>query len=172
MMIIKRIVENGAGRPREIKILEEAFMYSTGSTNGRRRDVFDDIFADFSTIVGGLPVNQRQVQRAFPIDVEERPDSYLIRADVPGVAKENIEASMEGNILTISVKSSCENKAEVKPEVETQYLHRERCAYSATRELELPLSTGQSISASLKDGVLTIEVKKDEQKRPRRIEIA
>ena len=78
-----------------------------------------------------------------------------------------MEAYMEGSKLTIKVKK------EEQREENARYIHRERQSIEATRMVRLPLATAsQDIDATLRDGVLTLEVRKDEKKLPRRIAIS
>lgn len=113
---------------------------------------------DYSTFNGG----------SFPIDVEENEKEYVLTADLPSVKREEIDISMEGNRITISVKQERgdENKA-------ANYIHRERRVYRSARTVQLEAaSKAEDVKAELKDGVLSVRVKKDESVLPKRIAIS
>lgn len=140
-------------------------MYLAEFTNGKPDSVVGDFFGSLDSFL--RTSRNTSCGCGFALDLIETPESYTIRVDLPGVAKENVEAILDGTVLTITVK---EAKAEA-PGKEVRMLHRERQGYSGTRQVELPLAVSQTVNASLKEGVLTIEVKKDEEKRARRIAI-
>lgn len=104
---------------------------------------------------------------SFAVDVEETPESYVIKANMPGVPKENIELHADGHDLTISVKDHSEKETNEK-----NYIYRERWSGSASRTLTLPLSSNtDEINAKVKDGVLEVIVRKRPEKQTRRISV-
>ena len=104
----------------------------------------------------------------FAIDLEETPESYVIKANVPGVSKESIELHADGNDLTISIKDSGERE-----EKEKNYLYRERWTGSASRTLSLPLASNtEEINAKVRDGVLEVIVRKRPEKQTRKISLS
>lgn len=103
-----------------------------------------------------------------PVDVFEEADSIRITAEVPGVKPEDIEISVEGNLLTI--RGTKEQEAEER----TERVHRYERMYGVfERTFTLPASVDpQSIKASYDNGVLTIVLPKSEKAKPRRIEVS
>lgn len=104
----------------------------------------------------------------FPAtDIKEEVNQFVIHADLPGVAKENIEVSMENNLLTIQGKRN--------EEFETKqhgYIRRERLIGTFYRQISLPnTANGEHIGAKLNHGVLEITIPKKEEALPRKIEI-
>lgn len=100
-------------------------------------------------------------------EVTETKDGYLFKADVPGVKENDLEVSLTGNRLTISGK----REAEKREQVETYYTY-ERSYGSFTRSFTLPDGVDTTaISADLKDGVLTLSVKKSPEAQPKRIAV-
>jgi HSP20 family protein len=105
-------------------------------------------------------------QAALPIDAYREQDTFVIQVDVPGVAPETIDLSVENSTLTIG--------AERKPSVgdDVERLVAERAYGTFTRQMVLAdrLDTA-NLSASYDAGVLTIRIPVAEQAKPRRIEV-
>ena len=91
----------------------------------------------------------------FPdIDIFERDDRIVIRADVPGMNAEDIEVSVEGDILTISGRR--EEEKEVKEE---DYYCCERSSGEFSRTVRLPAGvTAEQVQAHYENGVLEVSV--------------
>ena len=98
------------------------------------------------------------------LDIYETADCFVVRTELPGVKKENIDISVSGNMLTIKG----ERRA---PEVQ-EYECSEICYGSFSRSITLPQSADcDSISATLESGVLEISVPKRKEAKSTRIEI-
>ena len=101
------------------------------------------------------------------VDVQETDKSFIFRAELPGHRKDDIEITLEENLLTLSG----ERELDEKNEGET-YHRIERAYGKFSRSFSLPSQVDSSkVAASFKDGLLTIEVSKSEQAQPRKIEI-
>ncbi len=101
----------------------------------------------------------------FAFDLYETGDDYVVSAALPGLKPEDLDISVQGNVLTIS--------GEVKP-VEHQGDHtyhvRERRYGRFSRQVTLPAGIqGDRIQATLDNGILTLRVPKAEELKPRRI---
>jgi HSP20 family protein len=100
-------------------------------------------------------------------DVKETKEAYIFKADVPGVKDSDIEVSVTGNRLNISGKRESEHKEQT----DTYYAY-ERAYGDFTRSFTLPEGADtQSTIADLKDGVLTLTVKKMPEMQPKKIAI-
>ena len=104
-----------------------------------------------------------------PVDVFESPQHELVlKAELPGVKKEDIDLKVENNTLTI--------RGERKREVETKEdgFHRvERTFGSFGRSFTLPQTvSADGIKADYKDGVLTVILPAREEAKPRQVQIA
>lgn len=103
------------------------------------------------------------------VDVQEGSDLITVRADMPGLSEKNIEVSLEKNILIISGEKKEEKSEENKKD---RYLVSERRFGSFRRSIHLPGNIVQDrITADFKNGVLTIQIPKDENVKTRKIEI-
>jgi HSP20 family protein len=104
---------------------------------------------------------------SFALDVIEEKEQYVLKADLPGIKKEDIKVSLEDNILTV--------KAERKSEAETQdrKIHRvERTYGQYQRSLNLGAKVDAGkIRANYKEGVLELIVPKAEETKPKSIEV-
>ena len=89
------------------------------------------------------------------LDVEETNEAYLLRADVPGIAKDQINVEINEDVVTISVEYKRETTSEAKA------LRIERLAGKATRSIRLPLTVDSAkAEARHVDGVLTLTLPK------------
>ena len=101
-------------------------------------------------------------------DVIETGDEYLIRADLPGVNKNELSVTLEHGELVIKGTRPAEQQLAEGAE----YLFSERPFGVFTRTFKMPSSADASrIQAEFKDGVLTVRVAKDEKAKPRAITI-
>lgn len=102
-----------------------------------------------------------------PMDVSENGDHYVVKAEVPGMKPEDIQIDLTGRTLTI--------KGEKKHETETQdeNFHRvERSFGTFVRRVELPQGVdAERVEAKYDQGVLTVNVAKAEEVKPRQITV-
>ena len=104
---------------------------------------------------------------AVPLDVSRTGDETLIRASLPGVSPDDIDVSIEDNVLTIKGQTSDEQRDEGET-----YLMRERRTGSFHRALRLPDSLDPNkVEPRYEHGVLTITVPKAEAKRARQLTV-
>jgi HSP20 family protein len=99
-----------------------------------------------------------------PVDIYETGEGLVVKADLPGVAKESMDVRVENNLLTIRAKA-----AHVAP---GDPIYREYGLVNFFRQFELNERVDQSkIAAELKNGVLTLNLPKAEEAKPRRIDV-
>jgi HSP20 family protein len=103
------------------------------------------------------PVRAERAAVSIKFDVTEKDGAYVVNAEIPGVAKDDIQVSIEGNQVTIS--------AEVKRETEKKdgerVLHTERHVGSAFRSFTLPSELDEAAStAKYENGVLELTLAK------------
>jgi len=97
----------------------------------------------------------RTAQAEIRLDVEETPESYLVRADLPGVAKDQIQVEINEDIVKISVDYKREANADAKS------LRIERASGPAARSIRLPLAVDAAkAEAKHVDGVLQLTLPK------------
>jgi len=102
------------------------------------------------------------------VDIEESDNFYLIRADVPGVDKKDINVHMDKGVLSITGE-----KHEAKETGKGTKRHRtERYSGSFARRFTLPGTIqADKIDATYKDGVLSLMIPKAEEAKPKSIDI-
>jgi HSP20 family protein len=126
--------------------------------------VFDDLF---DGTFDRTPA-RRSLSKWHPaVDVLESKDAYLVRAELPGMKKEDIKVEVKDGNLVLSGEIKSE-----KPADGVEYRHVERVAAKFWRSFTLPENVKpDGIEASYKDGILEIRVAKAEEAKPRQIEI-
>ena len=129
--------------------------------------LFDEMFSNLGSTTGRQQRTQ-QSQWAPALDVVQDDGDLLIRAELPGVKREDVEVTLHERVLTISGERRAEEQREG-----SGYLVRERRYGSFRRSLVLPHDVGEGqISARFEDGVLEVRVPGGATELvPKRIEI-
>lgn len=127
-------------------------------------DPFDEVFRGFFRPVRFEGAAQPQIK----LDVEEQDQSYRVSAEIPGVDKENIHVTIDGNLVSIS--------AEVRKEKEekegTRVLRSERYVGRVARSFTLENEVDESrAEAEYKDGVLSLTLPKKATTAARKLTI-
>jgi HSP20 family protein len=101
------------------------------------------------------------------MDLLESGDDFVLRADLPGMAEEDVSIELEDSTLTISG----ERKAEHEKEGEGFY-RVERATGAFSRSLTLPKGVdADAVTARFDRGVLEVRIPKPQERKPRRISI-
>jgi len=104
------------------------------------------------------------------MDVAEKRDAYVVQAELPGVAPDQVDVSFEKNVLTI--RGTKPASFDSKSDGELRIFAAERVSGSFERSVRLPeFVDAERISASFNNGLLTITVPKAEAAQPRRITV-
>ena len=102
------------------------------------------------------------------VDVSETKDNVVIKAEMPGMNKDDVNISIQDNVLTLKGE-----KKQEKEERDANYHRIERSYGSFCRSFTLPTSVKtDKIKASYKDGVLNITLPKTEEVKPKEIPIS
>ncbi|MFP4164521.1 MAG: Hsp20/alpha crystallin family protein [Chitinispirillaceae bacterium] len=116
------------------------------------RNMLDDFFSE-PFLMGDRDMSEKVWPR---VDITEDKERYLIRADLPGIKKEDINVSIEGDTLSISGEKKEESKKE-----EGAYSHLERSYGTFQRSFTLPENVDkEKIDARYRDGVLELSLLK------------
>lgn len=125
--------------------------------------LFGDLFADFFENAFA-PMYTEVWPR---VDIEETDDAYIIKAEMPGLKKEDVSIEIRNNVLSISGE-----KKEVREEKSKNVHRRESFTGSFCRNFSLPDQVSvEKVDAEFKDGVLRLTIPKSEEKKPRKITI-
>ena len=101
---------------------------------------------------------------ALPVDIYETRDGLVVLADLPGVAQEALDVRVDNNVLTI--------RGQARHVAPGDAIYREYELVNFFRQFELNDKVDQSrITADLKCGVLTLQLLKAEEAKPRQIEV-
>lgn len=101
------------------------------------------------------------------VDLHEEKDHLTLRAELPGMKKEDIDISLHGDVLTLSG----ERKEDEEYEKAEAY-RSERFLGRFQRAFTLPVAVdADKVQASYKDGILTVHLPKAEEAKPKQIEV-
>lgn len=101
------------------------------------------------------------------VDVIEREEEFLVRAEVPGVEKKDLELELTGHVLTLKGERKHE-----KTEEKGTFYRSEIARGSFTRSLQMPQNVDlEQLKAEFKDGVLEIHLPKTEKTERRQIAV-
>lgn len=139
---------------------------STDLFRDRFSRLFDQAFSDFRpSFESGEDVASRNWLPA--VDISETDEALLLYAELPGMTKEDVNITLENNLLSIRGERKFEK------DVKKENFHRiERTFGSFARTFTLPSNVrSDEVKASFVDGVLQIEIPKAEEAKPRKIAI-
>jgi HSP20 family protein len=128
------------------------------------RNDFDRLFEN----VMQMPeFNERGLDGGLALDVAENENAFTIRASVPGINPDDIDITLSDNVLTIKGEFKQEKDVE-----EEKYHLRERRYGSFGRSVTLPVPVqSDAVEANYDSGVLTLNIPKAEESKPRRISV-
>jgi HSP20 family protein len=102
----------------------------------------------------------------MPLDAVRRDGDVLLRFDVPGIDPQSIEVTVDGGVLSVSVKRS-EERAE-----SNKFFVRERTMGTFTRRLYLSKNlNADAVEAAYHNGVLEVRIPVLEQAKPRKVAV-
>ncbi len=102
-----------------------------------------------------------------PVDIYEKPDAIVLKAELPGIAKEDINVEVKDYTLTLKGEKKFAKEAK-----EDDYFRVERTYGSFQRTFTLPMTVQQDkVKAKFKDGVLEIQLPKAEEAKPKQIKV-
>jgi HSP20 family protein len=141
------------------------------------RDLFEDFFEDFGRGLFHLPrilrrrpwpaVSELHLPRLASVDVYDTKDEVVVKAELAGIAKDDIDVTVNGS--TITIKGEKKEEREVKEE---DYHRSERSFGMVSRTVELPAEVrSDQASAKLHDGVLEVRIPKTDEAKARAVKV-
>ncbi len=126
--------------------------------------LFDSFFGRRGDAPGAAQARRRWIPA---MDLVETDDSLVLRADLPGLEREDVEVEVKDGVLTVSGERRAEHEGK------REGYHRvERSFGHFSRSLELPKGVDPSaVSAEFERGVLEVRVPKPAERQPTKIEI-
>ena len=129
-------------------------------------DSVDELFSGFFKPVRG---NEALQAPQIRVDVNEKEDAFVVKADIPGIRKEDIDVSVNGNSLTISA----EVKKETDEKKDGKVLRSERYYGVATRSMSFGNDVDATAAkAKYENGVLELTLPKKASQQTKRLAIA
>jgi HSP20 family protein len=128
-------------------------------TFGRLSDLQDELDRLFeSPLTGWAPA----------LDVREDKDNFIVRTELPGLKREDIEVSLQDDTLVISGER---NEEKVEEGVEVHRQERYYGKFQRTLTLPEPVAADK-VKADYKDGILTVTLPKTEEAKPKKIDVS
>ncbi|MDF1483351.1 Hsp20/alpha crystallin family protein [Extensimonas sp. H3M7-6] len=134
------------------------------------RSIFDDFFKDFAPAFYVRPLHGDALPNPskIKIDVKEDDAAYTVHAEIPGVPKDDIQVSIDGNV--VSLRAEVQQKDE-KKEGE-KVLRSERYYGAVERSFQLPADVDAAqAKAKYDNGVLTLTLPKKQSGATQRLKI-
>lgn len=135
--------------------------------------LFDRMLEDFRRFTWPSLLGPERWWPAFPrlrmpaMDVYEEADQVVVKADVPGVSKDDIEITLAGSALTIRGERKKEEKVK-----EHDFFRQERSREAFARTVQLPADVkAEEVKATFKDGVLEVRMPKTEEAKRKVIKV-
>jgi HSP20 family protein len=141
-------------------------MPSLPSRWGWLDEDFDKLFEDFWRPVPAFEASRGDLVPS--VDVSEDDNQYLVRAELPGVKRDDINVTVENGVLTITA----ETKSEEEKKEGERYIRQERRYGKYMRSLRLGADIDErKVKANYKDGVLELVLPKTEAVKPKRVTV-
>lgn len=125
--------------------------------------IFDEFFNQSPLAAGDLPILNIRPS----VDIIEEDDKIMLKADMPGLEKNDIKVVVNEGLLTITG-----SRNDTREENKKGYRRTERFMGTFARSFNLPKwADGSRVEADYKNGVLTLTIPKTEASRPKEIEV-
>lgn len=135
-----------------------------GTLQERINGMFDD------TMRALYPHEGEELERGTwmpAVDIHETEDGYVVKADLPGMKREDIQIDLKDNTLQIKGEKKFEEKVS-----KDNYIRTERAYGTFVRSFTLPHNVDpEKIKASYRDGVLELTLPKKEEAKPKQIKV-
>ena len=142
---------------------------ATWPSFGRLSDLREEIDRLFDSPLTELTRTSQLLSGWTPaLDVFEEKDNFVVKAELPGMKKEDIEVSFHDGSLSISGERKSETKHE---DAEVYRAERFFGRFQRTVTLPAPVAVDK-VKAAYKDGVLTITLPKTEEAKPKQIDVS
>ncbi len=131
------------------------------------RDEIDRLFEDFLPVRSGERRDYYAEVWAPAVDIYETKDDVIVKAELPGMKKDDIKINIVDNSLVI------EGEKKQEKEVKEENYYRVERRYGAFRrviDIPVPVKTDE-VEAVYKDGVLEVKLPKKEEVKPKEIEV-
>lgn len=122
-----------------------------------RGSLFDDFFKDVAPAFYVRPLHGDPLPANIKVDIKETRDAYSVQAEMPGVAKEDIHVTVDGNVVSVRA----EIKQEDVQQRDEKVLRSERYYGAVSRSFQLPVDVDETAAkAKVENGVLSLTLPK------------
>ncbi len=137
-------------------------------TFGRLTDLRDEIDRLFESPLADVARSARLFSGWTPaLDLYEEKDNLVVKVELPGMKREDIDVSLHEGSLSISGERKSEEKHQ---DADAYRMERFFGRFQRTVTLPTPVA-GDKVKAQYKDGILTITLPKTEEAKPKRIDV-
>ncbi|MCP3960087.1 MAG: Hsp20/alpha crystallin family protein [bacterium] len=146
------------------RVTKSPFISARDPFHGLFDRVFDNVWNDSDFVAG------ESGRRTWlpAVDIKETDEAFVATADLPGLKKDDIDVSIEDNVLTVSGERKFEDAAEG-----TTFRRVERAYGSFRRSFTLPRGVDSvKVEARFEDGVLMLQIPKSEVAKSRKITVS
>jgi HSP20 family protein len=126
-----------------------------------------DPFRDLDTLFSRFAGRQTNSAGVMPMDAFRRGSDVWVHIDLPGVKAENLEITVERNVLTIAAERNWQRQDGDQPYFGERYRGNFRRQIQLGDGLDL-----ENLEADLHDGVLTVRIPVAEQAKPRKVQVS
>lgn len=136
-----------------------------------------DFGSMLSRFLGSREWEETGLMAPYGVDIREDADHIYVEAEVPGFHKDDIDVSLENQVLTIRAEKREEMQQpqqgqKQQKQQQGDFLLRERRYRRFERSFTLPATVDpQHVDAKLQDGILTVTLNKREEHKPRKIQV-
>lgn len=130
-------------------------------------DVLDRFHRDLTGLARNFYDEDTGLWHPAGLEVWEDGQNVYVEAELPGVKPEDVEVTLEGNVLTIRGQ-----KKEKQEQKNVQYHYRQRRYGQFVQQFQLPSTVdGSKVTANLQDGVLRVQIEKRPEVKPRKVAV-
>ena len=137
---------------RDVAALQDRINRIFNDSFGRSRDLDDEV-----SLYDWRP----------PVDIYETSDGIVLKIELPGINKEDVSVEVKDNVLTLK------GERLLDPEIKDDHYYRKERSFgkfNRSFSLQEPI-TPDLIKAGFKDGVLTVEIPRPEEEKPKQITV-
>jgi len=144
----------------------DRFQQVFDSIEKRAFEIFDNNGRWFGRDLSDWLQAESEILHPLHLEIAEAEEALTVRAEVPGFTAKELDIRVEGNRLTIAGKHESKEES-----TKGKTIYSERCAKEIFRSVDLPSDVdGSKVNATLKDGVLNIDLPKAPHAKSVRIE--
>jgi len=134
----------------------DRFQQAYDSIAKRAFEIFDNNGRWFGNDLSDWLQAESEIFHPVHLEIADTDEALTVRAEVPGFTAKELDIHVEGNRLTIAGKHESKEES-----TKGKTIYSERCAKEILRSVELPSDVdGTRVNATLKDGVLNLELPK------------